>query len=685
MGAVDDAADARSLLFPSNFATRFARGDLRNRQVMALQRILSRLNGALGGVEFEEFLEDLAYWLQSRRAVPEQRPGEAAQTARLRMLLEAMEHLPAERAALQASMARLFATSRAVTLFTDVGLPSRPAFAAETFDRLSRALLPDPPVEGDLGQLLPRLFESRRAVEWFEGIAPELAQQLFTLLAVPEGPALEPLRRDLGEAAVLLAVRISHHGLANDVRARAPASALSDSAFFKLSPAVRAAVAGSETTPGAWREAIAACRKLTKDVEAALEHTGVSVDLVFRLDLVRRMLDRLYALLALVAPSGGAAVEGSGLKLLTTLVRGANRDRSVGDVFRSSTRLLARRVVDAAAHSGEHYVTRTPTEYHALLSSAGGGGFLTGFTCLLKYLLSWARLAPFWEGFTFSLNYAGSFFAMHLLHFTLASKQPAMTAALLARSLGEAGTEDERLDSLALEVARTVRSQLAATIGNLGMVVVAAIAIDSAVRLTTGESLLDEVDAAYAVEVLHPFKTLLIPYAALTGAALWLASLAGGAVENWAVYRRLPQALASNRLLRAVLGPERAKRLSAWLMGNIAGFGGSLALGLQMGLVSPVAAFFGLPLKLPHVTLSTGNLVFAGMYRGPYEVFQADFGWAVAGIAVVGSLNFGVSFALALAVALRAREAGALPLWPLARAVGRLFVKRPREFFVPGG
>ena len=55
----------------------------------------------------------------------------------------------------------------------------------------------------------------------------------------------------------------------------------------------------------------------------------------------------------------------------------------------------------------------------------------------------------------------------------------------------------------------------------------------------------------------------------------------------------------------------------------------------------------------------------------------------VGGIALIGLLNFGVSFVLALVIALRARdvprgEARALPL-----AVLRRFLRRPLEFFFP--
>jgi site-specific recombinase len=55
----------------------------------------------------------------------------------------------------------------------------------------------------------------------------------------------------------------------------------------------------------------------------------------------------------------------------------------------------------------------------------------------------------------------------------------------------------------------------------------------------------------------------------------------------------------------------------------------------------------------------------------------------MAGIAVIGLLNFGVSFILALLVALRAREVERRDQLRLLRAVLARFAARPAEFLVP--
>jgi site-specific recombinase len=82
------------------------------------------------------------------------------------------------------------------------------------------------------------------------------------------------------------------------------------------------------------------------------------------------------------------------------------------------------------------------------------------------------------------------------------------------------------------------------------------------------------------------------------------------------------------------------------------------------------------------VTLSTGALVFAGGALGA-ESFELGAVSAACGIAAIGALNFGVSFALALLVALRARDVTRLERMQLLRAIAARVRTHPREFLLP--
>jgi len=412
-----------------------------------------------------------------------------------------------------------------------------------------------------------------------------------------------------------------------------------------------------------------------------LELHGVSVDVVYRLELITKNLERLELLVerALAArdPGGPAQVR----DVLVRLVRARLSERSLGDILGSNLHLLARKIIERAGHTGEHYITTTRAEYVKMLASAGGGGFLTAGTTALKYLIGWGHFAPFVEGLLSAMNYAGSFLVMQLLGFTLATKQPSMTAAALAGSLRDtAGHPD--LSVLVSTIARITRSQLAAALGNLGMVIPAALAFDAVYRRHFERPFLDEDTARYVLSSLHLTHSGSVFYAALTGVLLWISSVGAGWLENWATYRRLPEAIAEHRLGR-YLGRGTLRWLSRVFARNISGVGGNTTLGVLLGMTPVMGKFFGLPLDVRHVTLSTGALTLAVASLGPATAFTSELAFAAAGIAVIGLMNFGVSFVLALAVALRAREVERSDRLRLLWSVFWTFLKSPLQFFFP--
>jgi site-specific recombinase len=232
-------------------------------------------------------------------------------------------------------------------------------------------------------------------------------------------------------------------------------------------------------------------------------------------------------------------------------------------------------------------------------------------------------------------------------------------------------------------IARITRSQLAAALGNIGMVVPATIAFDYYWRARhEGASFLDEEYAHYVLQSLHPTQSGTVFFAILTGVLLWSSSIAAGWLENWAAYRRLPEAIAEHRYGRYV-GRRTMRWLSRFFERNIAGFGGNTTLGFMLGMTPAFGKFLGLPLDVRHVTLSTGSLTFAACALGAPNLATPEFRWAVLGIAVIGLFNFTVSFSLALAVALRAREVDRSDRMRLVLSVLATFFRAPLQFFIP--
>ena len=84
---------------------------------------------------------------------------------------------------------------------------------------------------------------------------------------------------------------------------------------------------------------------------------------------------------------------------------------------------------------GTHYITTGRKDYFKMLLKSSGGGVIVGALCVLKMLYSYSHSSDFVHAFMYSFNYAMGFVMIYLMNFTLATKQPAMTAATMARVL----------------------------------------------------------------------------------------------------------------------------------------------------------------------------------------------------------------------------------------------------------
>jgi site-specific recombinase len=640
-----------------------------------------------------EALEQLARWLRSRRAAPLPEgavPGERPELVRLRLLVRAITASPQVASRVSAALQAALSESRGGGLFVGLGIPSDGGLMSETVDRVSRRLLPETRDDRDLLQIVSRCLPGARELALVAALPPELLAELVSALdADAEASHWAPIRRMLSEALAIVGLRISSVGLSDALRARSPEQPLDQSPFFRLPRAldcVRAALERSDADAIArgvtdCRRLCAECRAVSAGVVENLECSGVSVDVVYRLELISKSLGRLERLLEAVEPATPLEAAVRSKALLVELLDARLRDHRLSEIFRDNLHLLARKIIERAGHTGEHYITSTRSQHLKMLLSAGGGGVLTAGTAALKFAIGSLKLAPFVEGVLSSLNYAGSFVAMQLCGFTLATKQPSVTAAALAGTLREtAGHPD--LGPLVTLIARITRSQLAAAIGNIGLVIPACLLLDFVWRRQHGgEPLLSPETARYAIDSLHPTRTGTIFYAALTGVLLWSSSLAAGWLENWAVYRQLPEAIAHHPIRRFV-GRRVMAAVSRAFARNVSGFGGNISLGVLLAMTPIAGKFFGLPLDVRHVTLSTGALTLGVSSLG------SSAGWssilaAAGGIAIIGSLNFGVSFMLALAVALRARQVERSDRWRLLSSLIATFVRSPLQFFWP--
>jgi len=613
-----------------------------------------------------------------------------ATTARLALLVEAAERSPDLAARVVAWWQALTQSLDITTLLADFGFAQRTSMGSELMERLRYKLLPSSPDTLDASELFMLALPSEFDARWLAALDEDLLARLRAVLAPAslEDGGANAWQLALLDAMTYCAGQILSTGFAPELRLRMSDEAREAQPFHALIrdvESLRVEVLHALRTPERrdeavqrLRERLDACRAAASTVYAHFEEGGISVGLVFRLRQLRERILRVRDLLdCLLTPRPAA----SAVRLLARLVTVGRERRSVRALFSASSSLLAAKVAERNAETGEHYITRTTGEYLAMVRMAAGGGLVMAFTTLIKLGLYALALPVFWGGFIAGMNYAASFVLIQLLHFTVATKQPAMTAPAMAAKLDDLH-DDASVQAFVDKVTQLVRSQVAAVLGNVLLVFPAALALAWGIGWLRGEPALDAPHARQVLQSLHLLGPSLL-FAAFTGVLLFASSIFAGWVENWFVLRRLDSAIEFNPRITRALGRPRAARWARYLREHISGFAANISLGFMLGLTPAFAGFFGLGLEVRHVTLTAGQLGAAAASLGWQAVHDSAFWWAMALIPFNGALNVLVSFYLAFRVALRAHNVSGVDRSRIYRALRARLARAPLSFFVP--
>ena len=624
---------------------------------------------------------------------------------RIHLLLDVVQSRPQLQTLLRQWWHQLLQIVDASSLLADFGFAQRSAFVSELTERMRLKLLPATPETTDAAVLFSLVLSHSFDQLWLAELDEATLARIADLLETPDIGDSASTQTSYWQNTVLEAItfcvgHIRSSGFSPELRTRMSPAAVQDRPFHWLDAeldALRAAFLATRTDGAEdamaneealqhavteFRNCLDACRQAAGTVYTHLDEHGISVSLVFRLREMRARVLRVRELLDCLLsdrPNSYTA------KLLSHLVKIGVHRRSIRDLITSNTTLLAAKMADRSAETGENYITRNRAEYWDMLQKAAGGGSMVAITILVKYLLLAVGFSAFWGGFFGGVNYALSFIAIQLLHWTLATKQPAMTAPAMAAKLKDLSGHAE-VASFVDEVTHVVRSQVAAVLGNLALVVPCVLLISYLMQLGMGKPLIDHAEAHHALASL----TLLGPtalFAAATGVVLFLSSIFAGWAENWFVLHRLDSAMRYNPAITSLLGAPRADSWAKFMRKNISGFAASVSLGMMLGLIPAFSSFLGFGLELRHVTLSTGQIAAAGASYG-WDVLHVPelreaLLWAIAGIFVIGPLNVGVSYYCAFRLALRAHNVSVGERKRIRSAVWQRLNHEPLSFLWP--
>jgi site-specific recombinase len=656
-----------------------------------LYYLLGSANPTVPLAERLDWLEKIMFWVRTASPYQHGFDPETGQlhNVRIRFLMHLLDGHPDWKQNAGAILRSLIRETSALSLFSQVGLSQQKGFIAEASDRILIRVLPRPAQERELSELFLRIFEKEHDAVWVNHIPAVLMRQVLDLITHgdSDGALFSGWREDLKDSVLILGARVADLGTLPEILARLPIVKISSLPFLTLSQKLVTLINSKPQADGSWFSAheclveVAACRNQIKEVYAALERSGVSVALVYTIENLLSALGRIELLVRLLMPPSDHTPEWI-TTFMATLVRERLAKSTLRNLVRTNLHLLSSKIVERAGASGEHYIARTRPEYFHMLKAGTGGGAIMIVTTLAKFFIGGLGLALFFEGLFFSFNYSLSFVVLQLCGFTLATKQPSATASALAGKLKDLDHEGE-VRGFVDEACRMTRTQFAALAGNLILIFPLATLLDLVVYYTTRHHLLSEATSHHVLASLNPLTSFTIPMAALTGVWLWMSSLAAGWLENWFVFRQIPEALSTQKRLVQVFGEKGARKIGNWALNNATLLGGNISLGFLMGFTSIFGKFVGLPLDVRHVTLSSVSLTLATCSLFNHPINVTDLAAACLGVVFVGFLNFAVGYSLALAVAARARQVETGSLRRLLRALRVRFRNRPAEFFFP--
>jgi site-specific recombinase len=604
---------------------------------------------------------------------------------RLRHLLNVLERHPQHAEQVRQLLRAVLTGTDVSALLAEFGFAPRASFASEFIERLRLICLPGTPDTNDLGELFQLVFHGHDDATWLAQIDAVTWRRVARLLVDEELAA--HWRGALLDSIQLLAGQVRAVGMAATLRHRMDESVLVGRPFHHLAQSAQH-LAELDTLGDServheqaqrLRAELLACRQAVASVRNHLEAWGVSIDVVFQVEQLRERTERINALLTLLT---SPQPERDWPWLVVQLAEGVRSRRGLRSLFAHHYSLLARKVTERSAETGEHYITRTRAEYREMLWRACGGGLFMAGTTFMKFVIGALGFSAFWAGFGASVNYAGSFVLIHLLGWTVATKQPAMTAPAMAAKLDGVQIDDDTAEDFVDEVTHLIRSQTAGILGNLMVVAPVVLALQGLAWWLAGTPLIGETEAHHVLDNLTLFGPTLL-YAAFTGVLLFASSLIAGWVENGFVLHRLDSAIAWNPRIVRLLGSSRAQRWSRWWRANISGLAANVSLGFLLGMLPALAVFFGLPIEVRHVTLSTGQLAAALGTLGLAALRDWSFWWCLLAIPATGAINLLVSFVLAFRVALRSRGIRLRERDRLYAALRRRLREQPRSFIVP--
>lgn len=662
-------------------------------------------------INFLDLFQNMQHQLEQPQAVLDEnllielveriRPEDSRNTeeieAKFNAFIRALLLTPNAVATLQTFTLRIINRYKQTGLFSDTGILSLDGFWNQLNQRIGAHILPLIPDPQQLQELFRKVFYHRTDKYWLDYFDAADWQRLFSILN--QGHSNQPektrIKDELIKALTILSYRISGIGLHPEFINAQPELMEYESPFLVQNREINefiqeykkryntVALVDSITPPDASQALVMLeqCHDVAAKVRRSTRRIGVSVSLTYMLALLEQCLERVEILLNMVMDDDDLRYKSIGL-FIADITEAIYSERSVRALLATNSELLALQVTENASKTGEHYVSTDKQGFLAMYKSAAGAGVIIAIMATLKTLMARVSMAPLMQAFSYSMNYSLGFMLIHVLHFTVATKQPAMTAAALAATVQQRkGTKMAQIAELAALIVNIIRTQFVAILGNISIAIPVAALIALTWDYALHEPLMTHAKAAKTLHDLNPFTSLAIPHAAIAGVCLFLSGLLAGYFDNMAVYRKVGPRLKADVRLAQLMGQQRLLRFADYIERNLGALAGNFMFGIMLGSMGTLGFILGLPLDIRHIAFASANFI-----QGLININGPDVGLIVVsflGVLLIGLTNLFVSFSLTIIVALRARRVRFEQWKPLAKLVMTHFLTRPSDFFWP--
>lgn len=651
-----------------------------------LHYILKTARSESGLADRLEWLDSLLVWIRLPVTPDRKKNEESIELARIRFLLQFLERHEELQRNVSLTLQSIIHDSDFTDFFTEAGIQVHYSFTKELIERILSSILPQYRDLASFKQTFERVVQDDSDLDWLKNLDKKSLTDLARLFTANETFRNEihhRFRKSLLSAIKILAMRMTSLSLEADLKARLPGRNPITSPFFEIHKEITQIENSLDLHLASTNISryVQSCKTQVSSIYPLLETSGVSIDLVYKLDTLKILLTRIELINKILVHINEQPLSADDVIGILFDIGIQNIEKSsLSSFIGSNINLIARKLVEHTGQTGEHYIARTSKENRTIFLSAAGGGFITIFTTVLKSAISKMSIPMFIEGLFSSLNYAFSFIIIQFSHFTLATKTPAMTASTLASQLKQISTPEDEIKFVE-EVVRIVRTAFTAVMGNLALVIPGSIVFDLIYLQMTGQHLFSNEYGLEQIRKHSPFLSLTLVYAVVTGFILWLASIIGPWVENWFVYRKYFEMLEESANAQRYLGQNLLNFLANFFRKNLAGLGTNISLGFLLGFSGIFGTFFGLPLQVRHVTLSAGTLALSLSGIDKLQDNFLLFFSVIFSIFTIGLFNFGISFSLSLFVAARARNIRLREFPHLIVLIWRRFLRRPKDFF----